>query len=175
MVAHEPAHARPEQSTTVMIVEDDRPLRSTLAVTLTMAGFEVLQAGTGEEALALGAVQVPDLFLLDLSLPGIDGLEVLARLRSTTTVPIVVLTVREAKHDKIAALDRGADDYVVKPIDADELIARIRAALRRHPGRPSPRVVRAGDIEFDRAARRVVARDSQSISPPPSSRCWKSS
>jgi two-component system, OmpR family, KDP operon response regulator KdpE len=72
-----------------------------------------------------------------------------------TTVPVVVLTVREAKQDKIAALDHGADDYVVKPIDADELIARIRAALRRRPERPSPAVVRAGDVEFDRARRRV--------------------
>ena len=155
MVAREPAYSMPERSTTVMITEDDRALRSTLAATLTMAGFEVVEAGTGEEALALGAIQVPDLYLLDLSLPGIDGLEVLARLRSSSTVPVVVLTVREAKHDKIAALDRGADDYVVKPIDADELIARIRAALRRHPDRASPPVVRAGDIEFDRAARRV--------------------
>lgn len=141
---------------TVMIVEDDRPLRSTLSATLSTAGFVVLEAGTGEEALAIGSLQPPDLYLLDLSLPGMDGLEVLAQVRTSSSIPIVVLTVRDVKRDKIAALDRGADDYVVKPIDADELIARVRAALRRRPTHSSvPSLVRVGDVEFDRAAGRL--------------------
>lgn len=136
---------------TVMIVEDDRPLRATLAASLSVGGFEAIEAGTGEEALALATVRAPDVYLLDLSLPEMDGLEVLERIRSVTTAPVVVLTVRDSKRDKIAALEGGADDYVVKPIDADELIARIRAAVRRRPS--SPRVltlVRAGDVDFDR-------------------------
>ena len=136
----------------VMLVEDDRPLRSTLAATLFVSGFEVQEASTGEEALALAQVDVPHLYLLDLSLPGMDGLEVLTRIRARSTVPVVVLTVREGKRDKIAALDAGADDYVVKPIDGDELIARIRAALRRRPASASePAFVHAGNVEFDRS------------------------
>ncbi len=158
---------------TVMLVEDDRPLRSTLAATLFVSGFEVWEASTGEEALALALVSIPDLYLLDLSLPGMDGLEVLTRIRPRSTVPVVVLTVREGKRDKIAALDAGADDYVVKPIDGDELIARIRAALRRRPTSASePAVVHAENIEFDRSRGELSVDGARYISPPPS---WRSS
>jgi two-component system KDP operon response regulator KdpE len=134
-----------------MLVEDDRPLRSALAATLLVSGFQVREVHTGEEALALTLAEVPDVYLLDLSLPGMDGLEVLARIRAGSTIPVVVLTVRDGKRDKIAALDAGADDYVVKPIDGDELIARVRAALRRRlTARSAPAVVHAGRVTFDR-------------------------
>jgi two-component system, OmpR family, KDP operon response regulator KdpE len=134
----------------VMLVEDDGPLRTALAATLLLSDFAVREVSTGEDALAHAETEVPDLYLLDLSLPGMDGLEVLTRIRADSAVPVVVLTVRDGKRDKITALDAGADDYVVKPIDGDELVARVRAALRRRPASTAPTTkVRAGNVEFD--------------------------
>ena len=93
--------------------------------------MDVTEAATGDEALARAQVEGAELVLLDLMLPGIDGMEVLRRLRTFSDVPVIVLTVRDTKEDKLAALDAGADDYVTKPFDSDELLARVRAALRR--------------------------------------------
>jgi two-component system KDP operon response regulator KdpE len=143
--------------TSIMVVEDDAPLRQALATSLVVHGYEVVETGSAEEAVVVAGIRLPDLVLLDLSLPGIDGLHALQRFRSFTTIPIVVLTVRDGKADKLAALDGGADDYVVKPFDVDELLARIRAALRRRPDATEVgAVIRIGDLEIDRARGRVL-------------------
>jgi two-component system KDP operon response regulator KdpE len=143
-----------------MVVEDDAALRVALAASLASHGYAVVETGSAEEAIVLAGYRSPDLVLLDLTLPGADGLHALRRLRSFTAVPIVVLTVRDDKADKLAALDGGADDYVVKPFDVDELLARVRAALRRRPEPDERRtVVRVGDLEIDRVRRRVTRGD----------------
>jgi two-component system KDP operon response regulator KdpE len=140
----------------ILIVEDDAPLRRALRTSLRARGLEVHEASNGEEAVVVAADRRPELVLLDLGLPGIDGFETLGRLRSFTQAPVIVLTARDRPADKVAALDAGADDYVTKPFDTDELLARVRAALRRTP-RADQRatVVRAGDLEID-LAQRVV-------------------
>jgi two-component system, OmpR family, KDP operon response regulator KdpE len=141
----------------ILVVEDDAPLRDALATSLRAHGYEASEAGTAEEGVVLAAHDEPDLVLLDLSLPGADGFHALERLRTFTAIPVVVLTVRDAKDDKVRALDGGADDYVVKPFDLDELLARVRAALRRRPeGESAPTVLVAGDLEFDRARGQVT-------------------
>ena len=133
-----------------MVVEDDAALRLALATNLEGDGHTVIPVGSGEECLARAGVDQPDLVLLDLALPGVDGLDALNRLRAVSDVPIVVLTVRAGLDDKLAALDGGADDYVVKPFDTDELLARVRAALRRRSVVPErPAVVHAGNVTID--------------------------
>ncbi len=116
---------------TVLLVEDDTRLRRALRAMFRTDSFSVIEAPSGEDALTLAANERPDLVVLDLGLPGIDGLETLRVLRSFSTVPIVVLTVRDDLRDKITALETGADDYVVKPFEPGELLARARAHLRR--------------------------------------------
>jgi len=134
----------------VLVVEDDAPLRRALRTTLRARDLDVIDASSGEEAVILAADQSPDLVLLDLSLPGIDGMEALRRLRRFSDTPVIVLTVRDRQADKVAALDAGADDYVTKPFDTEELLARVRAALRRTPTvTTGPSVVTAGDVEVD--------------------------
>jgi two-component system, OmpR family, KDP operon response regulator KdpE len=136
--------------TTVLVVEDDIALRVAIVTALDAEGYLTTEAGTAEEAVLVTEHRRPDLVLLDLSLPGADGLDALIRMRSFTDVPVVVLTVRDSKADKIAALDGGADDYVTKPFDPDELLARLRAALRRSPDTaPASSVVQFGDLSFD--------------------------
>ena len=143
--------------TRILVVEDDAPLRDALATSLQAHGYEASEAGTAEEAVVLAGHDLPDLVLLDLSLPGADGFHALRRLRAFTSIPVVVLTVRDAKDDKIAALDGGADDYVVKPFDLDELLARIRAALRRRPDpEVAPPTLVICDREIDRARGEVT-------------------
>jgi two-component system, OmpR family, KDP operon response regulator KdpE len=142
--------------TSVLLVEDDLPLRRALRGGFRTADFEVLEAATGEEALMVVANEQPDLVVLDLGLPGIDGLETLRHLRTFSHAPVVVLTVRDALADKIAALDAGADDYVQKPFDTEELLARARAHLRRKAvGEPPVILIRDGDLEIDLARRHV--------------------
>jgi two-component system KDP operon response regulator KdpE len=142
--------------TSVLVVEDDAPLRRALRTSLRARDVEVHESASGEEALVLAADRRPDLVLLDLGLPGIDGVETLQRLRSFTDVPVIVLTARDRAADKVAALDAGADDYVTKPFDTDELLARIRAALRRSPQTETgPTVVRCDGLEIDLVQRRV--------------------
>jgi two-component system, OmpR family, KDP operon response regulator KdpE len=117
---------------------------------LNAEGYQTTEAGTAEEAVVVAELRGPDLVLLDLSLPGADGLVALRKMREFTSVPVVVLTVRDSKADKIAALDGGADDYITKPFDSDELLARLRAALRRSPDAvPPSTVVQFGDLTFD--------------------------
>jgi two-component system KDP operon response regulator KdpE len=144
----------------VLLVEDDRILRRALRASFRNWDFDVTEAGSGEEALSIASDTTPDLVVLDLTLPGIDGLETLRHLRTFSDVPVVVLTVRDSLRDKIAALDSGADDYLLKPFEPEELLARSRAHLRRTGPDPSrSSVVRAGDVVVDLAARRVTWRD----------------
>src|SRR6202790_5394847 len=115
----------------ILVVDDEPQIRRTLEVNLTARGYEVDLAATGESALDLAARRHPDLVILDLGLPGMDGIEVVRGLRGWSTVPILVLSARETEKAKVAALDAGADDYVTKPFGMNELIARVRAAMRR--------------------------------------------
>jgi two-component system, OmpR family, KDP operon response regulator KdpE len=141
---------------TVLVVEDDTPLRTTLRAALQARGLDVIAVGTGEEAIAALDRAIPDLILLDLNLPGVDGFTVLARARAMSKVPVVVLTVHDDRSDKIRALDWGADDYITKPFDNDDLYARLRAALRRTPQPERPTIVRARGVEVDLAALRLT-------------------
>ncbi len=115
----------------VLVIDDEPQIRRALGLNLKARGYEVVQADSGETGLRAAAEERPDLVLLDLGLPGIDGIGVIEALRAWTNVPIVVLTVRDEESSKVAALDAGADDYVTKPFGMAELLARLRAALRR--------------------------------------------
>ena len=143
-------------TTRVLVVDDEPQIRRALSVNLRARQYEVALAATGAEALRQAATERPDVVLLDLGLPDIDGLDVIDGLRGWTEVPIIVLTVRDRETDKVAALDRGADDYLTKPFGMNELLARIRAAVRR--GTPTlleRSEVVAGDLRVDIADRRV--------------------
>ena len=118
-------------SATVLIVDDEPQIRRVLRTTLTSHGYAVVEAKSGDDALERLRSEHPDLILLDVNMPGLSGLETCREIRRTSEVPIIMLTVRNAEQDKVQALDAGADDYVVKPFGAEELMARIRAALRR--------------------------------------------
>jgi two-component system KDP operon response regulator KdpE len=142
--------------TTVLVIEDDAALRRALRTSLAARRLEVIDAANGEDALVLVADRRPDVALLDLGLPDVDGIEVLRRVRAFSDVPVVVLTARDRQGDKIAALDAGADDYVTKPFDMEELLARMRAVLRRVPQiATTPAVIRIDDLEIDVARRQV--------------------
>jgi two-component system KDP operon response regulator KdpE len=142
-----------------MLVEDDRMLRRALRASFRNWDFDVTEAGSGEEALSLASGAEHDLVVLDLSLPGIDGLETLRHLRTFSDVPVVVLTVRDNVRDKVAALESGADDYVLKPFDPEELLARSRAHLRRaSTAATRDSVVRSGDVVVDLVRRQVTWR-----------------
>lgn len=147
----------PSAPATVLVVEDDKPLRLTLAATLKAAGYRVVEAQDGAEAIRWHAHHAPDLVLLDLGLPDQDGMAVIAKLRDRGAVPIVVLTARDREAQKVAVLDAGADDYVTKPFGVDELLARLRAALRHGvQTRGSAPVVEAGDLVIDLGARTLT-------------------
>jgi two-component system KDP operon response regulator KdpE len=143
--------------TSVLVIDDEPQIRRALSTNLSARGYELHLAASGEEGLDLAGAAHPDLVIVDLGLPGIDGVEVVRRLRSWTRVPIVVLSVRDGEDVKVLALDAGADDYVTKPFGMDELLARLRAALRRVvPADEQPLVV-AGHLRIDLAARHVSA------------------
>jgi len=142
--------------TRVLVVDDEAPIRRALAANLKARGYDVDLAESGEQALALAARHHPDVVVLDLGLPGMDGQEVIDGLRGWSRVPIVVLSARGSEPDKVAALDAGADDYVAKPFGMDELLARVRAAVRRAaPGDEAP-VVTTDDFQVDLGAKRVL-------------------
>jgi two-component system, OmpR family, KDP operon response regulator KdpE len=141
----------------VLLVEDDLQLLRAMQVTLRARGHHILTATTGHKALATAAGDHPDLVVLDLGLPDLDGVEVIRGLRSWTPMPIIVLSGRTSGGDKVAALDAGADDYVTKPFGVEELLARIRAVTRRTTT-PTGAAVDIGDYRIDLAARRVDAR-----------------
>jgi len=118
----------------LLLIDDEAPFVRAMAVSLRAMGYDVATAATGAAGLAKAATSTPDVIVLDLGLPDMDGLEVLKGLRGWTTVPVIVLSARDRDDAKVAALDSGADDYVTKPFSMDELMARLRAALRRKPG-----------------------------------------
>ncbi len=143
---------------TVLVVEDDAALRGALRASLRARHLQVLEAGTGEEALQVAAREHPDLVLLDLGLPGIDGMDVLRTLRESGETPVVVLTVRDTQVEKVMALDAGATDYITKPFNTEELLARIRATLRSREARPpEAHVLRFEELEIDLERRRVLS------------------
>ena len=142
--------------TRVLVVDDEPQILRALSINLRARGYEVDLAPSGEQALQLAAHHHPDVVVLDLGLPGIDGVEVIEGLRGWSTVPIIVLSVRDREADKVAALDAGADDYVTKPFGMDELLARMRAALRRVTPADEPVVVATPDFTIDLAAKRVT-------------------
>ena len=141
----------------VLVVDDESPILRALGTNLRARGYEVDLAETGELALQLAARHRPDAVILDLGLPGLSGIEVIDGLRGWTTVPIIVLSARGAEPDKVAALDAGADDYVTKPFGMDELLARLRAALRRNVPASEAATVTTPDFVVDLAAKRVTA------------------
>jgi two-component system, OmpR family, KDP operon response regulator KdpE len=141
----------------ILVVDDEPQILRSLRTTLASHGYDVQTAATGEEALAAVDGRLPDLVLLDLVLPGLSGLEVCRHLRARSSLPILVLSARGDERDKVAALDLGADDYLTKPFGVNELLARIRAALRRAVGARGPSaVVEAGALRVDFDRRQVT-------------------
>ncbi len=147
----------------VLLVEDEATLRDTLALNLRSEGYEVTTAGDGLSGLRLAREQTPDLVILDLMLPELDGLSLCRMLRRDSSVPIIMLTARGTEIDKIAGLETGADDYVVKPFSLGELLARVRANLRRAASDSRAQSVRlqAGDLVLDLLARRALLGESE--------------
>src|SRR5918911_4493853 len=139
-------------SKTILVAADETALRDFVTRNLRARGFNVLEAANGLEALALWDTEQVHLLILDIMMPRMDGLEVCRRVRERSTVPIIVLTALDEEQDKVAAFDRGADDYLTKPFGVAELLARVQAVLRRSewtPQAPAPRAQRFGDMEVD--------------------------
>jgi two-component system KDP operon response regulator KdpE len=151
-----------EKAVRVLVVDDERPIRRFLSASLS-GQYTVLEAATGEEALAATLSGRPDVIILDLGLPDLDGVEVTRRLREWTQIPIVVISVRDREEDKIAALDAGADDYLNKPFGLGELMARLRVVLRRSALPEQEPVYQADRLVVD-LARRNVSVDQKSVS-----------
>jgi DNA-binding response OmpR family regulator len=142
---------------TILIVDDEARIVKLVRDYLERAGFDVIAARDGETALTLAHVEQPDLIVLDLMLPGVDGLDICRRLRQESGVPIIMLTARVEEADRIVGLELGADDYVTKPFSPRELVARVRATLRRAKGQMGPAtILRAGDVELDTASLTAV-------------------
>ncbi|MGI9860209.1 response regulator [Moorella naiadis] len=140
----------------VLIIDDEPPIRRLLKVALAAHGYDLAEATSGEEGLQQAAFLHPDLVILDLGLPDLDGLEVIKRLREWSQVPVIILTVREHEQDKIAALDAGADDYVTKPFSMGELLARMRVALRHTAQREDEPALHLGGLTVDLPRRLVT-------------------
>ena len=150
-------------SARVLIVDDEPQIRRFLRTSLSAHGYAIIEAATGQEALLRATDERPDVVILDLGLPDLDGMEIIRRIREWSKVPIIVLSVRGRDSDKVTALDAGADDYVTKPFSMGELMARIRAALRnRLANEVDESVFRAGGLEVD-LARRQVKVDGQEV------------
>jgi two-component system KDP operon response regulator KdpE len=148
----------------ILVIDDEPQILRALRTILLEKKFRVTTASRGEEGLTLAAANPPDLIVLDLGLPDMSGIEVAARLRAWTQVPIIVLSVRDSEQDKVAALDRGADDYLTKPFGIEELLARIRVALRHRAHAQGSRetVIKAGPLAVD-LVRHVVTRDGDEV------------
>lgn len=145
---------------TILIVDDEPQIRRVMRTTLTSHGYAVVEAASGEEALEKLRAVRPDLIVLDVNMPGISGLETCAEIRTSSDVPIIMLTIRNSERDKVQALDAGADDYVVKPFGVQELMARIRAALRRSaPGDATPAFL-TDDLKIDFDKRVVTVKNN---------------
>ena len=147
----------------ILVVEDEMKIARLVRDYLHQAGFDVIEAADGSTALSLAKAERPDMIVLDLGLPGIDGLDVTRQLRRTSSVPIIMLTARSEETDRIVGLELGADDYVTKPFSPKELVARIRAVLRRADATlGGGETVRAGNLEIDIPKRRVTV-DSEQV------------
>jgi two-component system KDP operon response regulator KdpE len=147
--------------TRILVVDDERQIRRALSLHLGARGYEVFEADSGERAIQVAASEHPDVVLLDLGLPGMDGVLVIQALRGWTDMPIVVLSVRDDERSKVQALDAGADDYVTKPFGMAELLARVRAVLRRPPNSQEPKAeVATSSFRLDLAAHRAFAKVS---------------
>jgi two-component system KDP operon response regulator KdpE len=149
--------------TRVLVVEDEPGLRKALGINLRARGYEVSLAGNGRSALSAASQRPPDVVILDLGLPDMDGGEVIAGLRGWTEAPIVVLSARSEEPDKVVALDAGADDYVTKPFGMDELLARLRAALRRAVRSEDVPAIATESFTVDLAAKQVLASDGSGV------------
>ena len=146
----------------ILVIDDERPIRRLLKTALTAHGYIISEASTGQEGLIALAEDHPDLVILDLGLPDIDGVEVTSRLREWSNIPIIILSVRENETDKIKALDKGADDYLTKPFGIGELVARIRVCLRRSIQPNTEPIFQLGAIKVD-FIRRLVTVDNAEI------------
>ena len=145
----------------VLVVDDESAIRRYLRAALSAQGFAIFEAANGQEAINSVVSNHPDLIILDLGLPDFDGIEVTRRLREWSQTPIIILSVREAENDKIAALDAGADDYLTKPFSTGELMARMRVALRRMTHTPDEPVLQVDDLKMDLSRRLVTVGDEQ--------------
>jgi two-component system KDP operon response regulator KdpE len=146
---------------TALVIDDELQMRRLLRVCLEANGYRVLEAATGMEGIAEAAQHPPDVVIIDLGLPDMEGVAVLKRLREWSRVPVVVLSVRDREEDKIAALDNGADDYVTKPFSSGELLARLRVAQRHAAPSSETTVFRSGQLEVDLAARVVKLKNKE--------------
>src|SRR6478672_10650260 len=149
----------PMERGTIVVVDDEPNIADLVDLYLTRDGYRVVQAATGQAALEAVERSRPRLVVLDVGLPDIDGLEVCRRLRRTSTIPVIFLTARDGEVDRILGLELGADDYMTKPFSPAELVARVKAVLRRVDGGPAPEVVQAGDTTIDCGRREVRVRD----------------
>ncbi|MFC4555003.1 response regulator [Georgenia faecalis] len=140
----------------ILIADDDPQILRALRITLTAKGYDIAVAADGAQAIAAAVDHRPDLFMIDLGMPALDGIEVIEAIRGWSNAPILVVSGRTGAADKVEALDAGADDYVTKPFSMDELLARIRALTRRLPQQDADPVVTLGDVTVDLAARSVV-------------------
>ena len=146
----------------ILVVDDEAPIRRYLRAALSAQGFDVYEAANGQEAINAVLTNRPDIIILDLGLPDFDGIEVTRRLREWSQTPIIILSVREAENDKIAALDAGADDYLTKPFSTGELMARMRVTLRRMTSKLDDPILQVDGLEMD-VARRIVTVDKNQI------------
>jgi len=140
----------------ILAIDDEPQIRKFLRISLDAQGYEIVEAATAAEGIKRCAAEQPDLIVLDLGLPDMDGLKVIPELRRLTDAPIIVLSVRAGEHDKVMALDAGANDYVTKPFGMDELVARVRVALRARPQASSQTSYSHGPLTLDLARRRVT-------------------
>ncbi len=148
----------PAERARILVIDDEREIRRILTASLTGHGYEVREAASGQEGVSQAALHQPDLVVLDLGLPDMDGVEVVRRLREWTQTPIIILSVREDEDDKIEALDAGADDYVTKPFIMGELLARVRVALRRAGKEEDEEALSFGDVRVDLCRRLITVR-----------------
>jgi two-component system, OmpR family, KDP operon response regulator KdpE len=146
----------------ILVVDDEPQIRKFLRISLGASGYEVIDAENAAQGIEAARTHHPDLVILDLGLPDMDGQEVISAIRENGDVPIIVLSVRAQEFDKVEALDRGANDYVVKPFGVAELVARVRAALRPHGPKDSDDIVDAGPVRID-LARRIVTRNGEEV------------
>ena len=149
-------------ATVVLVIDDEPQIRRLLRVTLEANGYEVFDAANGKDGITQAAQRRPEIILLDLGLPDLDGVEVLKRIREWSRVPVIILSVRDRENDKIAALDAGADDFVTKPFGSGELLARLRTTLCRSQPQAAEAIFQNGNVELDLSTR-IVRKNGQEV------------